>query len=193
MTAAIPFAFTRYEPSPARPEDVARIAALLEAARPNCVPQSPEEVLLRLNDFEVVRSPSGRVIASAAVRHVDARRAELRGLVVDPDWKGFGLGRVLVDSAIERAEARGLELVCVTRTPEFFTNFGFTEIPLASVPAKACIPSGGRRVAMAYRPAWARLAQGGAAQPPLRHRWWRLAFPEPGGSAAARVAWLAPV
>jgi N-acetylglutamate synthase-like GNAT family acetyltransferase len=138
---------------PPEHSEATAIAGLLERASPNCIPISQSEIRARLHEFEVVRHQRDSVVASASVRRIEQDRCELRGLAVKNDWRGKGLAVCLVGRAVLRSLLSGLELVCVTRRPEFFAKLGFGPIPLDSLPAKPrtdeTATSGGGRVAMA--------------------------------------------
>jgi amino-acid N-acetyltransferase len=60
----------------------------------------------------------------------------LRSIAVDQDSRGRGVGRELVQRAIESAEARGLEALCLltTTAERYFPHFGFTLATRESVP-----------------------------------------------------------
>jgi len=61
----------------------------------------------------------------------------LRSAAVDPEWRGRGLGRSLVERVIFDAESSGLRaLYLLTTTAEkYFPTFGFHETTRDSVPA----------------------------------------------------------
>ncbi len=53
----------------------------------------------------------------------------LHAVAVDPVLRKFGLGRVLVKKAMEKARELGAkEVVLIGRAPEFYSKLGFTEI-----------------------------------------------------------------
>ena len=53
----------------------------------------------------------------------------LHAVAVDPVLRKFGLGRILVKKAMEKArELGGDEVVLIGRAPEFYSKLGFTEI-----------------------------------------------------------------
>lgn len=60
----------------------------------------------------------------------------LRSAAVDPEWRGRGLGRTLVERVIFNAESSGLRaLYLLTTTAEsYFPAFGFHETTRAAVP-----------------------------------------------------------
>jgi amino-acid N-acetyltransferase len=62
----------------------------------------------------------------------------LRSAAVDPEWRGRGLGRTLVEgviSAAEAAELRALYLLTTT-AQKYFPTFGFSETTRDAVPAE---------------------------------------------------------
>lgn len=136
---------------PASSDDVDAIATLLRLALEDCLPVARAELQQRLGEFEVARAPSGYVVACAAVRSEDDR-TELRCLAVHPGWRGAGLGRLLVERAVERALSAGEELFCVSRKPTFFETLGFTRLPPDTVPERPeADPSGPPRCALIRR------------------------------------------
>jgi amino-acid N-acetyltransferase len=64
--------------------------------------------------------------------------ALLRSLVVDPELRGIGLGRLLVEQAEDHARAHGaVSMFLLTTTAEsFFRHLGYTEADRASAPAE---------------------------------------------------------
>lgn|SRR5512146_319777 len=80
------------------------------------------------------RLPASPIGAIGLEHYGDA--ALLRSAVVDSAWRGRGVGRALVDAAIDAATARGArELYLLTTTAEaFFTSLGFRIISRSEVP-----------------------------------------------------------
>jgi amino-acid N-acetyltransferase len=66
----------------------------------------------------------------------------LRSLVVDPNWRGHGVGGALVQAAEEGARARGLQSLWLLTTDasEYFARHGYAAIDRARAPAamQAC-------------------------------------------------------
>ncbi|MCA8923435.1 MAG: GNAT family N-acetyltransferase [Planctomycetes bacterium] len=118
------------------------IASLLALAAGDCLPVGEGEILRRLGEFEVARAPSGTVVGCAAVRG-ERERAELRCLAVHPGWRGAGVGRLLVERAMQRAFAAGEALFCVSRKPTWFESLGFSRLPASEVPDRpGAVPAG---------------------------------------------------
>lgn len=116
-------------PEPARIRDCQRLRELLEAAVPDCHPDTARAIPQTWPSFMVVRDSLGRVVAAGALQRVDDERAEIRGLVVDPTARGQGFAHTIVLALIRAAQSQGLAAVCVTRRPEFFRRFGFSQTP----------------------------------------------------------------
>ena len=62
----------------------------------------------------------------------DERVGEITHLVVDPSWQGKGLGRALVDTAVERARAADLDAIVLVTPPDlaarqFYARLGWEE------------------------------------------------------------------
>lgn len=104
------------------------------------------EALLRqhdlpLDDFEahlgtaVVARLGERIVGSAALEWY-ADGALLRSVAVAPDLQGLGVGRKVVDSALQLAsELKAPAIYLLTTTAgTYFPSFGFEEITRADVP-----------------------------------------------------------
>lgn len=113
------------EVSPARHADLRGLVELLGASVPDCIPQTVWELPWTWHHYRVVRTPEGRIVGAGSLQPLPRRRAEVRGLTVARGWRGHGIARTLLHDLIERAERQGLEVVCVTRSPDFFARFGF--------------------------------------------------------------------
>ena len=88
--------------------------------------------------FWVVRDDAGRPIGAIGLEcHGDA--GLLRSLVVTPDRRGQGLGRLLVKTLEEHASGTGIaQLVLLTETAEtVFRRLGYTVIERDLAPAAA--------------------------------------------------------
>ena len=101
---------------PARAGDAVAIAALDAAtwsfdvtpSPRSSVPSSIDGMLVAEDDGEIVRYVAvGRATRLESNRHV----ADIRGLAVAPDHQGRGLGRALVQAALDAARERGARKV----------------------------------------------------------------------------------
>ena len=110
---------------PAVKEDQAIIRGLVSEAKIN-------PMGLEWSRFWVAEA-AGEVIGACQVKpHKDGSR-ELASLVVDPDWRGQGIARVLVEKFLT-LEDQPLYLTCRTELGPFYENFGFRTIELEQMP-----------------------------------------------------------
>ncbi len=114
----------------ATPADYVAIERLLAA---NALPL--DGVSDALAGFFVAES--GEAIVGVTGVEYRGRFGLLRSAAVDAPWRGFGVGRALVERAIAEAKARALDaLYLLTTTAEgYFPSFGFVPATRESVPA----------------------------------------------------------
>jgi amino-acid N-acetyltransferase len=100
------------------------------------LPRTEFELAESIRDFTVVLS-GDRPVGCGALHFYGPTTGEIRSLAVDPEWKGQGVGKRLVE-ALE-AEARGQELHSIfafTYVAEFFQKLGFAEVERTELPSK---------------------------------------------------------
>jgi amino-acid N-acetyltransferase len=85
----------------------------------------------------LVAERDGRIVGVAGLE-LCGDYGLLRSAAVDPEWRGRGLGRTLVEGVISAAESAGLRaLYLLTTTAEkYFPAFGFRETTRDAVPAE---------------------------------------------------------
>lgn len=114
----------------ARPADREAVDRLLRSA---ALPlDGVEEAFSRF----VVAEAEGRVVGAIGVEDY-GEHGLLRSVVVDPEWRGRGLGAALTARALEEARLHGrVALFLLTTTAEdFFPRFGFRRVARGEVPA----------------------------------------------------------
>lgn len=117
---------------PATRKDASLIYRLLLPAmeREEVLPRSLDEVRQMLDQF-LVYDIDGNVVGCVAVQfYPETKQAELACLAVDAAHENQGIGRRLVEKALERAKAYGAEeaFVLSTQTYNYFRHkLGFTE------------------------------------------------------------------
>lgn len=90
-----------------------------------------------LGGFVVAESVDAKRIVGVVGLEVCCHEyALLRSTAVEPEWRGSGLGRRLVERAIAEAESRGIKaMYLLTTTAErYFPSFGFVRTSRESVP-----------------------------------------------------------
>jgi amino-acid N-acetyltransferase len=112
----------------------ALIAANLEEGR--LLPRTLSDVQRHASRF-VVALDGRTIVGCAELAPLSANLAEVRSLVVDPAARGLGAGTMLVEELRRRASREGFERLCAfTHCPGYFTRFGVSIVPHASLHEK---------------------------------------------------------
>lgn len=87
-----------------------------------------------LPDF-IVAERGGRLVGVVGLE-IYRESALLRSAAVDPDWRGTGVGRALIERALDVSRERGIrDVFLLTTTAEhYFPRFGFCSVNRESVP-----------------------------------------------------------
>jgi amino-acid N-acetyltransferase len=122
----------------ARIGDVPGITQLVArfAGRGEVLPRSAGDIYQTLREWVVARQ-AGQVVGCGGLVLLWADLAEVRSLVVAPEFQRMGIGRRLVDLLL--ADALELEIPQVftlTRQTGFFHKLGFQVVPRESLPRK---------------------------------------------------------
>ncbi|KKL80347.1 hypothetical protein LCGC14_2005660 [marine sediment metagenome] len=123
---------------PATMPDAEAICSLVNryAERGLMLHRSLESVYESLRDFLVCRR-DGRVVGCVALSVHWKDLGEVRSLAVETERQGSGVGRQLVQQAIDDAKALGLvRLFALTYEPPFFRKFGFEKVDKDALPSK---------------------------------------------------------
>lgn len=112
------------------PKDVKRILELVQPLAERRILLGKERVTLyeSIQEFWVAEA-AGSIIACGALHVMWEDLAEIRTLVVAPEFLGQGVGKQLVLQLLQRAEQLEIERVfCLTFETGFFGSLGFEEI-----------------------------------------------------------------
>jgi N-acetylglutamate synthase-like GNAT family acetyltransferase len=112
---------------PARGSDIRPLAALIApfVERKLLLPRTIDELALLLPNYFVAED-TGKLVGCAALEIYSSKLAEVRSLVVVPEYQGHGVGKRLVEACINRArEEQILEVMAITSSEEFFRSCGF--------------------------------------------------------------------
>jgi amino-acid N-acetyltransferase len=124
--------------SPARPTDVPAICQLLAhyAGMGDLLPRTTVDVQKNLHHFMVIRKDQ-QVIACGSLEHFTAELAEIRSLMVEQGFKKQGLGRIIVQALIARAnDTPTKRIMALTYVPHFFHQLGFRTVSKEIFPEK---------------------------------------------------------
>ena len=115
---------------PARRDDLAAVSALLTTAG---LPVAG--VAESFGEFVVAEADGRQVAAAGLERHGDV--GLLRSVVVDPAFRGAGLGASLTERILARAQQQRLKSVYLltTTAADFFPRLGFHRIARAELPS----------------------------------------------------------
>lgn len=95
-----------------------------------------ENIIERIRDFFVAEY-QGRVIGCCAIAFYTEKLAEIRSVAVLDEFRGTGIGRLLIEKAETVLCKEGVrEVFVLTLNPGFFGRMGFTEIDKNYFPQK---------------------------------------------------------
>ncbi|MBW7862953.1 MAG: N-acetyltransferase [Candidatus Hydrogenedens sp.] len=118
--------------------EVVAMKALLDeaAAMGQVLPRRLPELYENVRDFFVYVDGDG--LGGLVALHIDmVDLAEIRSLVVRPGLRGRGVGRRLVQAALQEADDLDIGRVyAFTRMPEFFEKTGFRVVDRGELPYK---------------------------------------------------------
>lgn len=100
------------------------------------IPLSLHDVYERIRNFWVAKD-SDEIIGVAALHTIWENLAEIRSLAVQSGYQRQGIGRALVNQAIEEAKQLEIQKIFIlTLQREFFLKMGFHEVNKAELPHK---------------------------------------------------------
>ena len=101
------------------------------------LPLSVGDVVERLRDFWIAEEADGTIVGCAALHVTWIGLMEIRSIAVREGDQGKGVGRRLMETALEEARSFGTSSVFVlTYVPGFFARFGFREVERDTLPQK---------------------------------------------------------
>ncbi len=122
----------------ARMGDARAIHSLIDfyARKRDMLPRPLQEIYEFLRDFWVFED-EGKVVGVCALHFAWEDLAEIRSLAVKDEYKGRGVGRILVEKCIEEAREFDIEKIfALTYHPDFFVKLGFRKIDKKILPHK---------------------------------------------------------
>lgn len=100
------------------------------------LPRSLLSIYQQLQCLYVVKD-NNKVVGVAGLHVLGQDLAEVRSLVVDPDYQQKGIGRMLVEHIIQESPKLGVErLISLTYQVKFFSKLGFQIVKRDDLPEK---------------------------------------------------------
>ena len=123
---------------PASNKDISGIQSLLKhyASMGELLPRTESDLVKNIKYFKVIEDKS-MIIACGSLEHFTEELAEIRSLVVSPEYQKKGLGRVIVENLIQTAKQQSVQrLMALTYVPKFFHSLGFKTVKKEIFPEK---------------------------------------------------------
>ena len=99
--------------------------------------RTPETIALAIDDYVVVQSTAGELLACGALKEYSPSVAEIAAIAVSKEAHGRGLGRAIVSAVEALARKRGIyDVFALTLQPEFFSAIGYLRVDRARYPEK---------------------------------------------------------
>ena len=100
------------------------------------LPRSDEEIATNIRSYTLAFR-DGELAGFASLKIFNANLAEVRSLVVSPNFRKQGIGAKIVEELIKEAKFYGLKQVfALTYQKGFFEKLGFKEISKEELPAQ---------------------------------------------------------
>ena len=119
--------------------DTAAIFALIKNNPRELVPRSPSDIVQNIDRF-LVCEHQGKIAGAVSwailpeIGRATHPTVEIKSLAVDKAYRKKGLGRLIIEAAIERVKAvKPEQIIVLTFTPNFFRKFGFVEISKVTI------------------------------------------------------------
>lgn len=123
---------------PAAAFDAPQISALVDLGvqEGQLLPRTAERISESIDDW-VVAEEAARVIGAGSLLHMTPALAEVRSLVVAPEYRKCGLGGKIVLALVEEAKQRGVPtMFALTRAVKFFERLEFVVTDKEAFPEK---------------------------------------------------------
>ncbi len=122
-----------------RMNDVDAIHSIISyfAERHKMLFRTKDELYERIREFCVCCDSGGTIVGCCALSIMWLDLAEIRSLAVLPEYFGRGIGRMLVEAALDEAKDLGIKKVfALTYETNFFRKLGFKQIEKSQLPHK---------------------------------------------------------
>lgn len=122
----------------ATPDDVESLHNLITgyAEKGIMLPRSREALLRNIDTF-VVAEIDGKFVGCGALTRLGEDLVEIRSLGMSEEFKGYGIGGLIVERLIENAQKQGIsKIMALTYAVSFFVRNGFEVVEKEIFPEK---------------------------------------------------------
>lgn len=122
----------------ATPDDVESLHNLITsyAEKGIMLPRSREALLRNIDTF-VVAEIDGKFVGCGALTRLGEDLVEIRSLGMSEEFKGYGIGGLIVERLIENAQRQGIsKIMALTYAVSFFVRNGFEVVEKEIFPEK---------------------------------------------------------
>ncbi|HXH65286.1 MAG TPA: N-acetyltransferase [Mariprofundaceae bacterium] len=100
------------------------------------LPRSHDDLYQHLQEI-VVAEYDGKLVGTTALHIYGSNLAEIRSLVVQPDYQKRQIGRLMIEAAEQWAAGLGVaRIFALTYVPDFFAKLGYRQVPKETLPHK---------------------------------------------------------
>ncbi|MBN1217666.1 MAG: N-acetyltransferase [Anaerolineae bacterium] len=123
----------------ARPADVSRMIPLLNKfiQENQILPRTEEDVYRTVREWVVAEAENTQIVGMGSLAIMAHDLAEIRSLVIHPNFQGWGIGRQIVEMLLAEAVFLHIgRIFALTRKPDFFLKLGFQLTRIEKLPRK---------------------------------------------------------
>lgn len=106
--------------------DLSAVLALINSEPGLVIPRTREEILRHMKSTYLIKT-DGRIVGCAIFEQYTPRIAEIRSVVVHPDYRRRGYASRLIRHICHNVAAPGQRIIVVTANVEFFIKQGFSK------------------------------------------------------------------
>jgi amino-acid N-acetyltransferase len=99
------------------------------------LPRTDDEMATTIRSY-VVAKYNDTIVGYTSLHIHSVRLAEIRSLIVDKNYRGQNIGKMMVLFGLEEAQNLGVgeDVLALTYVPDFFKKLGFVEIEKSQIP-----------------------------------------------------------
>jgi amino-acid N-acetyltransferase len=108
-----------------KPRDVSQMLILVSSDAEHLIPRTKSEIRKKLSFWRIIRV-NRTIVACGCFERYSRRMAEIRSFIVQPEFRGRGYGKAILQELLTLAQP-GQRVFVVTSLPDFFKKQSFSE------------------------------------------------------------------